>query len=1311
MKKSLKIMIAVVLIIVLAAGVGMVLLGPWNDNAIDSSDGIESGADNGTDDGVHNENNGVDHVHTWILKTEYKAASCDEDGYAAFLCDCGSEKTEMIEAKGHTLEAWRIEIAADCNHYGKEVADCVICGKRVTATVEKTVHNYEIELSYDEYGSEVNLYTCTFCKDNFYYPAYKEDDIDTVSVRFLPECPENYAFYVYCTEEEAYLRENFCIVEDYYLGTDKGAVEYDLEYHYGGYWRVTPSVPYESGNTYTAVRSGTVFFCDDDSNKLYTGETTFSIQRPESSIAEYRDDILYLQQLEDMVGGYYPYTFEYSEISGMTWLTLGNKKNLEVGNIVCVGNARSSSDLMNSAANENQLGKIASISYLEDEDRYLIGLEPPKLSDVFEKLDIYDPVLDLENEKAKLTDCDTLGVQAKAVLLGSDDFGKFIYAVKETSDTYLMARGLETPLKTIADFIKSIKIDEENSEDVKIKDGVLSAKIVLKGELIIPVTLTDDAESDKVGDITITFIAYVDVQSLTVSLELNDYVDEENGETVKFRVGVDQTVEAGFTFKVAVELDYTLGTTPYLLNTKSGVYHYKDCKHAASIKDKSTLKSLSAEDIFGMLAKDEIDVDKECGTCQPISSMMSEAYVLNYGSKTIHLYSCAHLKTVTSSVLGVSEQPYGNLLLDGYVACKDCSPESRYTNGFSEQLLRKMSYQDLTSGLDEYREALSEIGAGDGSEGRLEVMKIPFSITGVDRIEISLDVYFEFKLEASVEYNFKKLTTAHYGIKLTENGFTEYYSFDEDTLENYLAITGQLRVDTGLAVGVKVFVIGIDKFCYAKIEAEVGIYGKVNGALYVNFLYGSDSYAAAYFESGLHVDVTLTAQFMWNKYPKKSFLPDDKKDIPFIRYGYENIYYNFVNTPDEIEIDSIFYDLDKIGLFEVGYLNLLTMETGTSELNPSGIENKYEIQYALENGNYCTVEDGFILINEYDTSFTDTLIITVVGKDDFGKYRDGNSKYLDASIRITIKYEAEDTVKIPENAFEYNGHYYMIYSAGDMTTPEELRAFCEARGGYLATVGSAGENEFLAGILNNTDFDSIFLGMNRVDGEWRWITGEAVGYMPDCYDNGGNHAMMSKGDMSWRFVNFGEQDNSAFVCEWGAYVIEDEKTLEEKYAALAGLYEGWYTATQGITGIKLDIYRTNALVQDEEALQRLADYATECTLDQETGLAARQFTVDDVRKVIDRQTSEYVAIFMYHPLRQNPDVESGIFVMNVKYDDESGYFKFIQSEWIQHDSYIMADLLHVSLTSDMLKGDVYSETGFIWVYYGYVGEFFVTKGA
>lgn len=85
---------------------------------------------------------------------------------------------------------------------------------------------------------------------------------------------------------------------------------------------------------------------------------------------------------------------------------------------------------------------------------------------------------------------------------------------------------------------------------------------------------------------------------------------------------------------------------------------------------------------------------------------------------------------------------------------------------------------------------------------------------------------------------------------------------------------------------------------------------------------------------------------------------------------------------------------------------------------------------------------------------------------------------------------------VPQGATEFNDHYYCVYDIDDVTTWEEAKEYCESQGGYLATITSQEEDEFLYSYVTDMGVDSVLFGLSDTDQDdmWTWVTGEPFSY-------------------------------------------------------------------------------------------------------------------------------------------------------------------------------------------------------------------------
>lgn len=146
-------------------------------------------------------------------------------------------------------------------------------------------------------------------------------------------------------------------------------------------------------------------------------------------------------------------------------------------------------------------------------------------------------------------------------------------------------------------------------------------------------------------------------------------------------------------------------------------------------------------------------------------------------------------------------------------------------------------------------------------------------------------------------------------------------------------------------------------------------------------------------------------------------------------------------------------------------------------------------------------------------------------------------------------YSQFDKSKVPEGAGEYNGHYYYAYNLDTITNWEEAKQYCEEMGGYLATVTSREEDEFLYAYLQNTfQYENAYFGFTdrEEEGNWKWSNGEEGSYTnwhegePNAESAEENFAMYyykypegtwNDGDFGGGTVNSG----TVFICEWGEF--------------------------------------------------------------------------------------------------------------------------------------------------------------------------------
>ena len=97
-----------------------------------------------------------------------------------------------------------------------------------------------------------------------------------------------------------------------------------------------------------------------------------------------------------------------------------------------------------------------------------------------------------------------------------------------------------------------------------------------------------------------------------------------------------------------------------------------------------------------------------------------------------------------------------------------------------------------------------------------------------------------------------------------------------------------------------------------------------------------------------------------------------------------------------------------------------------------------------------------------------------------------------------------------ENAVSFNGHSYCVYELDTVTSWEQAKQYCQAQGGYLATITSQAENDFLSSYIHQKGLDEAYFGLSRETEDWEWANGEELAYTNwESEDtDGGDYAML-----------------------------------------------------------------------------------------------------------------------------------------------------------------------------------------------------------
>ena len=152
---------------------------------------------------------------------------------------------------------------------------------------------------------------------------------------------------------------------------------------------------------------------------------------------------------------------------------------------------------------------------------------------------------------------------------------------------------------------------------------------------------------------------------------------------------------------------------------------------------------------------------------------------------------------------------------------------------------------------------------------------------------------------------------------------------------------------------------------------------------------------------------------------------------------------------------------------------------------------------------------------------------------------------------------------IPVDAVEYKGHYYYLYPNGIASSYNEALEYCKSKGGYLATLTSEEENDFVYSYIKQQKFDNAYFGLSDSgkEGVWEWCTGEPVSYInwhsgePNGENSNEDYAMFyyKYNDGAWNDGDFGGNTlngGTSFICEWGDYSLDQLQTPTDRTVVL-----------------------------------------------------------------------------------------------------------------------------------------------------------------
>lgn len=303
------------------------------------------------------------------------------------------------------------------------------------------------------------------------------------------------------------------------------------------------------------------------------------------------------------------------------------------------------------------------------------------------------------------------------------------------------------------------------------------------------------------------------------------------------------------------------------------------------------------------------------------------------------------------------------------------------------------------------------------------------------------------------------------------------------------------------------------------------------------------------------------------------------------------------------QINTISTAFEAVGITQ--NVNESTNYSTNIDINVYGADSKPYDDYIIDiSGTYNTGWFGWSWFGIFKKDFTDTIKVEnstpqAIYLNPNGEYTitvsDGkdNSKSHSKRIRVKAKYEnsqmifttnfgsitestndkSEQTISVPADAVEFNGHYYFLYEKTNVTSYDEALEYCVDNGGYLATITSQEENDFVYSYITGLGCETAYLGLSDAssEGNWQWCTGESLSYVnwhsgePNGESSNEDYAMFyyKYSDGTWNDGDFGGSTvngGNSFICEWGDYTLgsgdnkageSDRTTSDERDIVLA----------------------------------------------------------------------------------------------------------------------------------------------------------------
>lgn len=161
---------------------------------------------------------------------------------------------------------------------------------------------------------------------------------------------------------------------------------------------------------------------------------------------------------------------------------------------------------------------------------------------------------------------------------------------------------------------------------------------------------------------------------------------------------------------------------------------------------------------------------------------------------------------------------------------------------------------------------------------------------------------------------------------------------------------------------------------------------------------------------------------------------------------------------------------------------------------------------------------------------------------------------------------------LPAGAVGFNGHYYYVYDIDTITDWNLAQEYCEAQGGYLATVTSKEEDDFLYSYIADMGYDSVLFGLSDTnqDDAWTWVTGEPFSY--ENWASGEPAQQLAPG--TERYALYDTKSNSGHWC-----------ALDEETSAIVSVFVKNVSSVLNLRELPRHDSNLNGTVSDDTPLK------------------------------------------------------------------------------------------------------------------------------